>query len=60
MDVKIFGRGRGVETHIEAQDLAQMEDNIYTLCKVSCLGTVVCVLTRTSIKMNWPELLTLV
>jgi len=28
--------------------------------KMSCLGTVVCVLTRTSIMMKWPELLTLV
>ena len=28
--------------------------------KMSCHGTVVSVLTRTSIKMKWPELLTLV
>ena len=28
--------------------------------KMSCLETVVCVLTRTSIKMKLPELLTLV
>jgi len=50
----------GVETPIQKQDRAQMEDNIQTLCKVSCLGTVVCVLIRTSIKMKWYELLTLV
>ena len=45
-----------VETPIQKQDIAQTEDNI----QMSCLGTVVCVLTRTSIKMKWPELLTLV
>ena len=32
----------------------------HTDTKMSCLGTVVCVLTHTSIKMKWPELLTLV
>ena len=32
----------------------------HTDIKMSCLGTVVCVLIRTSIKMKWPELLTLV
>ena len=49
-----------METPIQKQGLPQMEDNIQTLCKVSCLGTVVCVLSRTSIKMKWPELLTFV
>jgi hypothetical protein len=32
----------------------------YTDIKMSCLGTVVCVLTHTSINMKWPELLILV
>ena len=53
MEDKIFGKGWN-------QDLPQMEDNIQTLCKVSCLGTVACLLSRTSIKMKWHELLTFV
>jgi hypothetical protein len=53
MDEKIFGGGGNIYPKSRSY-------NIQPLCKVSCLGTAICVFTRISIKMKWPELLTLV
>jgi hypothetical protein len=48
-----------LETPIQKQDLAQTEE-IHTDIKMICRGAVVCMLTRTLIKMKWFEHLTLV
>ena len=49
---------RGGNTYPKARSFPNGRQ--HTDIKVSCLGTVVCVLARASIKMKWPELLTLV
>ena len=49
---------RGGNTYPKARSYPS--ERQHTDNKMSCLGIVVCVLTRTSIKMKWPELLTLV
>jgi hypothetical protein len=53
MNEEIFGEGW---KHLSKSKILPKRTDI----KMSCIGTVVCVLTRTSIKMKWPELLTLV
>ena len=49
---------RGGNTYPKARSCPNGRQHIDI--KTSCLRTVICVLTRTSIKMKWPELLTLV
>jgi hypothetical protein len=56
MDEEIFGEGGN--TYPKTRSCPN--ERQHTDIKMSCLGTVVCVLTRTSIKMKWSELLTLV
>ena len=49
---------RGGNTYPKARSCSNGRQ--HTDIKMSCLKTVICVLTRTSIKMKLPELLTLV
>ena len=55
MDEEIFGEGW---KHLSKSKILPKRKK-HTDIKMSCLGTVVCALTRTSIKMKWLELLTL-
>jgi hypothetical protein len=57
MDKEVFGEGW---KYLSKSKILPKRKKTYTDIKMSCLGTVVCVLTRSSIKMKWPELLTLV